>query len=96
MTRANQIIQAVYDSQGIAVDLIQSDRRTRPIVEARFLAAYFLRDRLGLTLEAIADLLGRDFRAIQKGIEKVDDLKTRDQEMKKKFERAKRAIDGKG
>lgn len=93
---ADQIIQAVYDSQGVEVDLVRSGSRTRLIAETRFLAGYFLRDRLGLTLEAIADLLGRELNAIRKGIAKVEDLRSRDQEMKKKFERAKRALDGKG
>lgn len=91
-----ELIETVYRTLGLDPELRKSPSRERPIVDARFLSAWFLDANLALPTGEISKLLHRDGAAIRKGILRVADLVPRDRQMKDKFFAVRKALYGKG
>ena len=61
---SDKIINKVADFYGLTNKEIRGKCRKRPLVKARFIAMYFLRQKTDFTLKTIGDMFGRDHTSV--------------------------------
>lgn len=70
----DQILTAVCVGLRVELKAVLGRNRMRPLVEARQIAFYLMRQLSGLTLTQIGEIFGRDHSTVIYGINTVNDL----------------------
>jgi len=85
---ANEIIAKVCIYYNITNEQIRGKKRYRtklPIVPARHMAMFIIKEKLNLTLKHIADLFGRDHTTVIHGIRSVKNLSDTEERVKQEL-----------
>jgi len=89
-----QIIEAVSTVTGITHEAMKSHSRKREIVEARFIAMWFIKEETALSLKEIGGCFGgRDHSTAIHAIQTINDLLITDKKLQAKFFECQKRID---
>jgi chromosomal replication initiation ATPase DnaA len=88
----NQIIAVVESVTGFTIEQMKSASRKRPLVYARYCLMCFIRNRTGLSLNKIGDMLGRDHSTVIYGLDIADSLIKYDQNFKETYRKIERLL----
>ncbi len=88
-----RIIEVIAEFFNLTKEDILNEKRTKEVVKVRQIVMYFLRHHLNLSLKEIGKILGgRDHSTIIHGIEKIENLLEKDQDLREKIVEIERKI----
>lgn len=86
------VIEAVSKYYSVGKRVLLGDSRARPVARPRQILMYFLRTQLGLPLEEVGRIIGRDHTTIMHGVEKITQLATNDVQIREDISGIKKYI----